>query len=122
VGRALIAAAAALGFVGVGAGAFGVHALRDRIPEERLATFRTGAEYQLWHALATAVAGIAAARWASGWAAAAGWTFVVGVVLFSGSLYALSLTGNRAWGAATPIGGIALLAAWAMLLIGMAVP
>jgi uncharacterized membrane protein YgdD (TMEM256/DUF423 family) len=122
VGRALIAAAAALGFVGVAAGAFGAHALRGRIPEDRVATFRTGAEYQLWHALATAVAGVASARWASGWAAGAGWTFVAGVLLFSGSLYALSLTGRRAWAAVTPIGGAVLLTAWAMLLIGMTAP
>jgi uncharacterized membrane protein YgdD (TMEM256/DUF423 family) len=116
VGRALIGIGAALGLFGVAAGAFGAHALRSRLPEERLANFRTGAEYQLWHALATIGAGLSAARWSSGWAAAAGWAFVIGVLVFSGSLYALALTGKRAWGAVTPIGGAALLAGWALLI------
>jgi uncharacterized membrane protein YgdD (TMEM256/DUF423 family) len=117
MGRVLLGIGAALGFIGVAAGAFGAHALRSRIPQERLASFRSGAEYQLWHALATVAAGVAAARWSSGWAAAAGWAFVAGVVLFSGSLYALAMTGVRGWGRLTPIGGLALLAGWAMLVV-----
>lgn len=116
MGRALLAAGAVLGFAGVAAGAFGDHALRALISEERLATVRTAAEYQLVHALAAIVAGLAAARWSSGWAAAAGWCFVAGGVVFSGSLYALALTDRRAWGAVTPIGGAAFLLGWALLV------
>ena len=118
MGRALVAAGALLGFVGVAAGAFGGHALRSRLTEDRLASFRTAAEYQLWHALATIMAGLVATQWQSGWAAAGGWLFVVGVVLFSGSLYALALTGRRRFGAVTPIGGLSLLAGWACVALG----
>src|SRR5436309_8225677 len=112
--RALIAAGALLGFVGVAVGAFGAHALRERLPEQRLALLRTGVEYQLWHATATIAAAIVAARWSTGIATTGGWCFVVGVVVFSGSLYALALTGDRRWGAATPIGGVALVAGWTL--------
>lgn len=115
--RVLLGLGALLGFLGVAAGAFGAHALRAKIPEERLASFRTGAEYQLWHALATIGAGVVATRWSTDWAVAAGLCFVAGVVLFSGSLYVLAITGKRAWGAVTPIGGLALLAGWALLVV-----
>jgi uncharacterized membrane protein YgdD (TMEM256/DUF423 family) len=118
MGRSLVVAGAVLGFLGVAAGAFGAHALRGRLDDARLASFRTGAEYQLWHALATVAAGLVATRWTSGWAALAGWLFVVGVVLFSGSLYVLAWTGRRAVGAITPIGGFAFLAGWACLAVG----
>lgn len=115
--RVLLGLGALLGFLGVAAGAFGAHALRAKLPEERLASFRTGAEYQLWHALATIGAGVVATRWSTGWAVAAGLCFVAGMVLFSGSLYALAITGKRTWGAVTPIGGLALLAGWALLVV-----
>jgi uncharacterized membrane protein YgdD (TMEM256/DUF423 family) len=116
VGRALLAAGALLGFLGVGVGAFGAHAVRERIGPERLENWKTGADYQLWHALATIVAGFAATRWASGAAAAGGWCFVAGTVVFSGSLYALALTGRRKLGAITPVGGLLFLLGWGLLL------
>ncbi len=103
------------GFVGVAAGAFGAHALRDRLSPDLLAVFHTGAQYQMYHALALVAAGWAAARWPGGSASAAGWLFLAGTLLFSGSLYALALTGVRALGAVTPIGGVAFLAGWACL-------
>ena len=103
------------GFVGVAAGAFGAHALRDRLSPDLLAVFHTGAQYQMYHALALVAAGWAAARWPGGAASAAGWLFLAGTLLFSGSLYALALTGVRALGAVTPIGGVAFLAGWACL-------
>jgi len=117
VGRALLVAGAVLGFIGVASGAFGAHAVRGRISAERLENWKTAADYQLWHALATIVAGLAAARWESGAAAAAGWCFVAGTVIFSGSLYALALTDRRRLGAVTPIGGVVLLVGWALLII-----
>jgi uncharacterized membrane protein YgdD (TMEM256/DUF423 family) len=113
--RALIATGAILGFIGVAVGAFGAHALRGRMPEERMALLRTGVEYQLWHAPATIAAAMVAARWSTDFATTAGWCFVGGVAVFSGSLYALALTGERAWGAVTPIGGLALLVGWLLL-------
>ena len=117
MGRALLAAGAVLGFLGVAAGAFGAHAVRERIPAARLDNWKTAADYQLWHALATIVAGFAAARWESGAAAAAGWCFVAGTLLFSGSLYALALTDRRQLGAITPIGGMLLLVGWVLLIV-----
>ena len=117
MGRSLLVAGAVLGFIGVASGAFGAHAVRGRISAERLENWKTAADYQLWHALATIVAGLAAARWESGAAAAAGWCFVAGTVIFSGSLYALALTDRRRLGAVTPIGGVVLLVGWALLII-----
>lgn len=117
MGRALLAVGAALGFIGVAADAFGAHAVRERIGPARLDTWKTAADYQLWHALATIVAGFAATRWESGAAAAAGWCFVAGSVVFSGSLYPLALTDRRRLGAITPIGGVLLLVGWALLIV-----
>lgn len=117
MGRTLLAAGAVLGFLGVAAGAFGAHAVRDRISPERLDNWKTAADYQLWHALATIAAGFAATRWESGAAAAAGWCFVAGTVVFSGSLYALALSDRRGLGALTPVGGVLLLIGWALLIL-----
>jgi len=103
------------GFVSVAAGAFGAHALKARLGPELLAVFETGARYQLYHALALVAAGWASARFPGGAASAAGWLFLAGTLLFSGSLYALALTGVRALGAITPVGGVAFLAGWAAL-------
>ena len=113
--RTLAAVGALSGFVSVAAGAFGAHALRARIAPDLLAAFETGARYQMIHALA-----IVAAAWVSSRAPGpagplAGWLFVAGTVLFSGSLYALALTGARGLGAVTPVGGLAFLAGWLAL-------
>jgi len=117
VGRTLVGVGALLGFLGVAAGAFGAHAIRERVTPERLDNWKTAADYQLWHALATIASGLIAVRWASGSAAAAGWCFVAGVVVFSGSLYALALTNRRKLGAVTPIGGVLFLVGWALLVV-----
>jgi uncharacterized membrane protein YgdD (TMEM256/DUF423 family) len=122
MGRPLIVAGALLGCTGVAAGAFGAHALRGRLGDERAATFRTGADYQLWHAVATVAVAVVAARWHSGWAATGGWLFVAGTLTFSGSLYALAWTGSRRLGAVTPIGGVLLLAGWACVVVGALAP
>ena len=114
--RGLIGVAGVLGFLAVAIGAFGAHALRGRLSDVRMANLRTGTDYQLWHALAIGLAAFAHARWGSGSALVAGWAFAAGVVLFSGSLYVLALTDRRAWGAVTPIGGVALLAGWTALV------
>ncbi len=113
--RVFLALGGVLGFIGVGLGAFGAHALRSRLAPDLLAIYQTGVQYHLLHALA--LLGVAAwlARGGSGAAVLAGWLFVAGVVVFSGSLYALSLSGVRALGAVTPIGGVAFLAGWAAL-------
>ena len=102
-------------FVGVAAGAFGAHGLKARLSAEMLAVFETGVRYQMYHALALFAAGWAAARWPGGLTTASGWLFVAGTVIFSGSLYVLSLTGLRWLGAITPLGGLAFLAGWLCL-------
>ncbi len=102
-------------FIAVALGAFGAHALKARLPADLLAVFETGVRYQLTHALALLAVAWACTRWPGTAVNASGWLFVVGTVIFSGSLYALALTGVRWLGAVTPIGGVALLAAWLCL-------
>jgi uncharacterized membrane protein YgdD (TMEM256/DUF423 family) len=111
---------AAAGFLGVAAGAFGAHALREALPPERLQLVETAARYQLVHALALIAVSLALRRAPSRPLAAAGWLFVLGEVLFAGSLYALAGTGLRWWGAVTPLGGGCFLAGWAALGLGLA--
>ena len=101
----------------VAAGAFGAHALRARITPEHLAIFETGARYQIYHALALLAVAWAVSRWPGSLLVYAGWLFVAGSVVFSGSLYLLALTGARWWGAVTPIGGVAFLAGWLCLVL-----
>jgi uncharacterized membrane protein YgdD (TMEM256/DUF423 family) len=101
--------------VGVALGAFAAHGLRNTLSAADLATFEVGVRYQMYHALALLAVAGAIARWGSGTAVAAGWLFTAGIVLFSGSLYMLVLTGPRWLGAITPIGGVAFLVGWALL-------
>ena len=101
--------------ISVAAGAFGAHALRERLAPDMLAVFETGARYQMYHALGLLAVAWAVGRWPGGAAVTAGWLFVAGTVLFSGSLYLLTLTGHRWLGAITPLGGLAFIAGWAAL-------
>jgi uncharacterized membrane protein YgdD (TMEM256/DUF423 family) len=116
--RTFFVIGAVCGALGVAAGAFGAHGLKGRLTPEMLAVFETGVRYQLVHALGLLAVGWAAGRWTSGAVRAAGWLFVVGVFLFSGSLYAMCLTGVRGLGAITPIGGVAFIAGWLLLAWG----
>ncbi|HEX8905540.1 MAG TPA: DUF423 domain-containing protein [Longimicrobiaceae bacterium] len=111
---------AIFGFLGVAAGAFGAHALRSRLSADLLAVFETGARYQMYHALALLAVALAAGRAPSRALRAAGWLFTAGIVVFSGSLYALALTGVRVLGAITPLGGLCFLAGWIALALGAA--
>jgi uncharacterized membrane protein YgdD (TMEM256/DUF423 family) len=115
VDRVFLALGAISAFVSVGAGAFGSHALKDRLSPDLLSVFEVGVRYEMYHAIGLVAVAWAAARWPGGVAATAGWLFVAGTVLFSGSLYALALSGVRALGAVTPFGGAAFLAGWALL-------
>ncbi|MGH8590797.1 MAG: DUF423 domain-containing protein [Gammaproteobacteria bacterium] len=114
--RIQVALAAISGFVAVAAGAFGAHFLKARLAPDALQIFETGARYQMYHALALLAVACVTARAPSAFGSAAGWLFVAGTVVFSGSLYALALTGWRGLGAVTPFGGVALLVAWICLL------
>lgn len=113
--RTFFVAGALSGLVSVAAGAFGAHALRARLPPDLLAVFETGARYQMYHAIALLVVAWAAGRWPGALLTWAGWLFVAGTLLFSGSLYTLALTGTRWLGAVTPLGGVCFLAGWLCL-------
>lgn len=104
--------------VGVLVGAFGAHGLRDRVAADMLAVFETGVRYHLIHALGVLAVSWAASRWPSAWVSAAGWLFIAGILLFSGSLYLLAITGTRWLGAITPVGGVCFLIGWAALATG----
>lgn len=108
-------AGAASAFLAVLAGAFGAHALRAHVSPDQLAVFETGARYQMYHALALLGVAWLAERRASPCTGWAGWLFIMGTVLFSGSLYLIALTGQRGWGIVTPFGGAAFLAGWICL-------
>ena len=109
------AAGALAAATGVALGAFGAHGLKSRVTPDLLVIFETGVRYQMYHALALLAVGWAAARWPTPWITASGWLFIAGIVIFSGSLYVMTLTGVRWLGAVTPIGGLAFIAGWLTL-------
>ena len=113
--RTFFVTGAVLGFLAVAAGAFGAHALETRLTSERLETFQLGAHYQMVHALALLAVAWAWTRWPGMATLWAGWLFVAGIIVFSGTLYALGLGAPRWLGAVTPIGGLSLLAGWLLL-------
>lgn len=113
--RIFLAIGAISAFIAVAAGAFGAHGLKNRLSPEMLTVFETGVRYQMYHAFALIVAAWAQARWPGTLVTTSGWFFIAGTALFSGSLYLLSLTGQRWLGAITPLGGLAFLAGWLCL-------
>ena len=117
VHRTFVTTAAIAGGLAVAAGAFGSHILEDTLSEHMLEVFQTGVEYQMYHALALLASAWAYTRWHSRYARISGWAFLTGIVVFSGSLYLLSLTGIRWIGAVTPIGGVAFIVGWIALAL-----
>ena len=118
--RVFLAAGGLAALAAVALGAFGAHALKGRLSPEMLAVWHTAVEYHLFHALGLLAVGLLAAQLpASAPLKWSGWLMLAGIVLFSGSLYALALTGVRWLGAVTPAGGTAFLAAWALLVIAI---
>jgi uncharacterized membrane protein YgdD (TMEM256/DUF423 family) len=113
--RVFFALGAVSALIAVAAGAFGAHALRERLSSDLLGVFEVAARYHMYHALALLAAAWAVGRWPAGSAVAAGWLFLAGTVIFSGSLYLLALTGQRWLGAVTPLGGLAFILGWAAL-------
>ncbi len=117
-----ISIAAVLGALAVALGAFGAHALKERLTPQALAIFETAVRYQFYHALALLTV-VPVERWVSSqgsaggtrWATWAGWAFLVGVAVFSGSLYLMVATGWRKLGMVTPLGGLSFMAGWLML-------
>lgn len=117
--KAFALAGAISAFIAVAAGAFGAHALRTRVAPDLLAVFETGNRYQMYHALALLAVAWAASRWPGTPVRAAGWLFIGGTLLFSGSLYLLALTGVRSLGAITPVGGMLFLGGWIALAVAV---
>ncbi|QLE56131.1 DUF423 domain-containing protein [Nostoc sp. TCL26-01] len=114
-----LSVAAVLGGLSVACGAFASHALREKVSERSLEIFEVGARYQMYHALALLLVAILISRIESPPTTliASGWLFIIGIIIFSGSLYALSLTGIKILGAITPLGGVAFLLAWGALAV-----
>lgn len=113
--RIFFALGALLGGLGVAAGAFGAHALESRLAPARLELFELAARYQMIHALALIAVAWAVQRWPSALANAAGWLFLVGVLIFCGTIYALAFGAPRILGAVTPAGGLSLIIGWLLL-------
>jgi uncharacterized membrane protein YgdD (TMEM256/DUF423 family) len=120
VERRLYLLGAVAGFLAVAFGAFGGHALEARLAPEMLSVFETGVRYQMYHSLALFAAAWGYGRWPRRAFAFGGTLFAAGIVLFSGSLYALALSGERSLGVVTPLGGLAFLAGWLCLAWGAA--
>lgn len=118
--RFILVSGALNAFLAVACGAFAAHVLKQRLDEYYLAIFDTGAEYQMYHALALVLTGILYGLQPQAMLSAAAWCFFAGIILFSGSLYTLALTGIKWLGMITPIGGLCLLAGWVLLAISQA--
>jgi uncharacterized membrane protein YgdD (TMEM256/DUF423 family) len=113
--RTFVVLGAVAGLTGVGLGAFAAHGLKGKLPPDLFEVFEVGARYHMYHALALLAVAWATTRWPGPATTASGWLFTAGIVLFSGSLYALAVTGIRPLGAITPLGGVCFLAGWATL-------
>jgi uncharacterized membrane protein YgdD (TMEM256/DUF423 family) len=107
------------GFIGVALGAFATHGLKNKLTPDLFNIFETGVRYQMYHALVLLGTAWAVTRFANVYLNWAGWCFIAGTILFSGSLYILCLSGARWWGAVTPLGGLAFLAGWLLLVWGV---
>jgi len=114
-GRLFVVIGSVSAFLAVALGAFAAHALKEKLPSDLFAIWEVGVRYHLYHALALFAVAWVTQQWPAANAAPAGWLFVAGTVIFSGSLYALSLSGLRMLGAVTPVGGLCFLAGWAWL-------
>ncbi|KAF6583454.1 uncharacterized membrane protein YgdD (TMEM256/DUF423 family) [Paenibacillus jamilae] len=107
-------------FLAVALGAFGAHALKKRLSADMMSIFQTGIQYQIAHGLGLLLLGVLAGNLAhSSLIVTAGWVMLVGILLFSGSLYVLSVSGVKKLGAVTPIGGLAFLASWVIVIVAV---
>ena len=117
--KGFLVVASVMGGTGVALGAFGAHGLKSSITSDMLSVFETGVRYQMYHTFALFAACWLMQRRSSKWLSYAAWFFVVGVILFSGSLYVLAMTGLRSFGLITPFGGLSFLAGWFSLAWGV---
>ncbi len=119
ISKTFIILGAVLGFLGVAFGAFGAHALKEKLTVNYLNIFEVGVRYQMYHALALILIAFVYSSFPNLYVQASGWLTFFGVLIFSGSLYILALTSVTTWGAVTPIGGAVLLAGWLLLFLGV---
>ena len=117
MGRTFFAFGALFAFLAVAAGAFGAHALKERLAAERLVQFELAARYQMYHALALIAAAWASEKFPGGASRASGWLFVIGILIFCGTVYGLAFGAPRWFGAITPIGGVCFLIGWILLVV-----
>ncbi|TFB18931.1 DUF423 domain-containing protein [Filobacillus milosensis] len=117
--KALLLIGVINGFLAVALGAFGAHGLESKLSEKMLATWEKAVQYQMFHTTAIFITGILMLRFDSSMLTSAGWTFLVGIILFSGSLYIYSVTSIKTFAMITPIGGLAFLIGWVLLGIGI---
>ncbi|MDO9615022.1 MAG: DUF423 domain-containing protein [Bacteroidota bacterium] len=117
--RTILLAGAVFMALGVLCGAFGAHALKASLSPEMLAVYKTGVEYQFYHALGLLLIGLIGFHFESKWLNWSGILLIFGIIIFSGSLYALSISGIKVLGAITPIGGLAFVAGWICLAVGV---
>lgn len=106
-------------FIAVALGAFGAHGLEGKIPDKYLETWKTGVSYQMFHATGLLVIGLLSSKAAGSLMTWSGWLMLIGIILFSGSLYVLSVTQIKVLGAITPLGGVSFLAAWVLLILAV---
>ena len=119
--KAFLLIGSVTGALSVMIGAFGAHALKDLLTQtNRLDTFETAVKYQFYHALALILLGLLMVKETNKFYTYSGYGFIAGIIIFSGSLYILSLTGTTKWGAVTPFGGLALIIGWIIMAIGIA--
>ena len=107
------------GALAVMIGAFGAHGLKDKLSEKMLANYMTGVEYHFYHTIALLIVGVIALHYPTRSLAASGWAFTIGILIFSGSLYVLAMTGITKLGAITPIGGLAFIIGWVLLAVAV---
>ncbi|MGE7761942.1 DUF423 domain-containing protein [Peribacillus sp. NPDC097895] len=105
------------GFIAVALGAFGAHGLEGKIPDKYLETWQTAVQYQMFHAVGLLVIGLLAGKLSSPLINWSGWLMLIGIILFSGSLFVLSVTQIKVLGAITPLGGVSFLVAWVLMII-----
>ncbi len=118
--RVLLVIGSLFALLSVALGAFGAHALRKKLSSDQLAVYQTGVQYQMYHALGLLALGIYAAVFGqNGWLSVSALLMVIGVILFSGSLYVLTLTGKRGFGAITPLGGLSWIISWLLFMIAV---
>lgn len=119
IAKLFLSLGAISGALGVIIGAFGAHGLKAKLSPDMLTVYQTGVQYHFYHTFALLAVGLLALKFQSGLLTSSGWSFLIGIIIFSGSLYTLSITGISKLGAITPIGGLFFIIGWVMLAVAV---